>query len=186
MHRTGSTGLLKSAGAAQSPPVVAKRGRPLGATSWWRNLEGITAHHANVLLELWLAEAPVFEVRVLLSSLAGSRQHQDVITECWGARNDERRYTVPPKIKRKLCSLAVAHVVELRRDDILRQRAQEAKRALRKQGWTDMQIEEILSRTGSEPTDLVEPGVNRVLKIVNRRAPPATLRRKAPDRILRK
>jgi hypothetical protein len=63
---------------------MAKRGRPRGATSWWRNSNRVAAHHAQVLMELWLAGLPVLGVR-------GN--------------------TVPPKIKRKLCRLAVHAVV---------------------------------------------------------------------------
>ena len=50
---------------------MAKRGRPSGVTSWWRNPNNIAAHHAQALMELWLAGAPVVEIRVMLSSLAG-------------------------------------------------------------------------------------------------------------------
>src|SRR5262249_12948889 len=98
---------------------MAKLGRPPGSTSWWRNLSNFAAHHAQVLMELWLGGAPLSEIRVMLSSLAGSPEQQALIKECWSKRGDERRYTVPPKIKRRLCQLAVAHVVELRRDRIL-------------------------------------------------------------------
>jgi hypothetical protein len=185
MHGTSSMERIIPAGDTQLSRVGPTRGRPRGTTSWWRNLESIAAHHANVLLELWLADAPVFAIRAMLSSLDGSAQHQATITECWGGRNDERRYTVPPKIKRKLCGLAVAHVLELRRNEISRKRAQHAERALRIQGFTDIQIAGILHRTEPEPTDLAEPSVKKVLEIVNRRAPPNTLRRRAADRILR-
>jgi hypothetical protein len=158
MHDPGSTEVIIDVDGAQICPAAAKRGRPCGATSWWRNLDNIAAHHANVLLELWLAGAP-----------------------------SERRYTVPPKIKRKLCSLAVAHVVELRRDEILRQRAHDGATALRTQGYGDMQIAEIMRRDEPQPIDFEAPDVKKVLKIVNWRAPPAvTLRRKAADRILRR
>jgi hypothetical protein len=146
----------------------------------------IAAHHANVLLELWLAGAPVLEIRYLLLSLAGSPEHQATIEECWRRRANERRYTVPQKIKRRLCRLAVAHVVELRRPVILRKRARAAERKLRMQGWTDPQIAEILCRKASERVDIEMPNLKKVLEIVNRRAPATTLRRKAARRILRK
>jgi hypothetical protein len=125
---------------------MTKRGRPPGATSRWRNPNNYAAHHAQGLIELWLAGAPVLEIRVMLLSLAGSPEHQGLIEECWSQRGNERRYTVPPKIKRKLCRLAVAHVVELHCDAIRRRRARAAKTALRIQGWTDTQIAEILRR----------------------------------------
>ena len=160
-------------------------GRPLGATSWSRNLANVAAHHANVLLELWLAGAPVPEVRVLLFSLADNPGYQALIEDCWRARSDERRYTVPPKIKRKLCKLANAHVTELRRQMILHQ-CKAIERDLQRQGYSDAQIQEIMSRRVPEPPHVDPPHIGKVLEIVNRRAPPVTLRRKAHDRILRR
>jgi hypothetical protein len=80
---------------------MARRGRPHGSTSWGRKLVNVAGHHAQVLLELWLARASVLKVRVLLLSLAGNPEHQACIEPCWRARDDARRYTVPPKIKRK-------------------------------------------------------------------------------------
>jgi hypothetical protein len=133
----------KSSVSLAAVNLAPKRGRPAGATSWWRNLENVGAHHANVLLELWLAGAQVLEIRVMLSSLASSPKHQAMIEDCWRVRGNERRHTVPPRIKRSLCQLAVAHVVELRLDAILRQGAQAAVRKLRLEGWTDTQIAEI-------------------------------------------
>jgi hypothetical protein len=166
---------------------MTKRGRPPGATSWWRNPNNFAAHHAKVLMEVWLAGAPVCQIRIMLSSLAGSAKQQALIEECWSKRGNERRYTVPPKIKRKLCRLAIAHAVELRRDRILRQRAQAAHAAFRRQGWTDTQITEILRRSPTEQhVDFEAPDLDKVLEIVNRRAPATTLRRKAAARKLRK
>jgi hypothetical protein len=161
-------------------------GRPLGATSWWRNLANVAANHANVLLELWLADAPVLQVRVLLLSLADNPEHQALIEECWRAQGGGRRHTVPPKIKRKLCRLAVAHVAELRRQMILHQCLRATERNLRRQGYSDAQIDEIMSRRVPERPHVDPPDIEKVLEIVNRHAPPVTLRRKAHDRILRK
>jgi len=104
---------------------MAKRGRPSGVTSWWRNPNNIAAHHAQVLMELWLAGAPLVEIRVMLSSLAGRPEYQALIDECWSMIENERRFTVPPKIKRKFCRLAVAHVMELHRDAVQRRRAKQ-------------------------------------------------------------
>ena len=165
---------------------MAKRGRPTGATSWQRNPNRRAAHHAQVLMEAWLADAPVLEIRVMLSSLAGNPEAQALIEECWSKRGNDRRYTVPPQIKRKLCRLAVAHVVELRRDAIQRRRAGAAETALRTQGWTETQIAEILNRRAPERIDFEAPDLEKVLEIVNWRAPATTLRRKATSRKLRK
>lgn len=131
-------------------------GRPLGSTRWSRNLANVAAHHANVLLELWLAGAPV------------------------------RTYTVPPAIKRHLCQLAIAHVTETRREMILHQCRPAAQRDLRRHGYSDVQINEIMSRDVPERPHVDPPDIEKVLEIVNRRAPRVTLRRKAHDRILRR
>ena len=165
---------------------MAKRGRPTGATSWQRNPNHIAAHHAKVLMEVWLAGAPVLEIRGMLSSLAGNPEAQALIEECWSKLGNDRRYTVPPQIKRKLCRLAVAHVVELRRDAIQRRRARAAETALRTQGWTETQIAEILNRRAPERIDFEAPDLEKVLEMVNWRAPAITLRRKAASRKLRK
>jgi hypothetical protein len=164
-------------------PTRARAGRPLGATSWWRNLANVAAHHAKVLLELWLAGAPTLEVRVLLFSLADNPEHQALIEDCWRARGRQRRHTVPPKIKRKLCQLANAHVTELRRQTILHQCNQKIERDLQRQGYSDGQIAEIMSRRVPETPHVEPPDIKKVLEIVNRRAPPDTLRRKAKDRV---
>jgi hypothetical protein len=165
--------------------TMAKRGRPPGATTRRRNPNNFAAHHAQTLMELWLAGAPVLEIRAMLSSLAGNPGHQALIRECWSQRGNVRRYTVPPKIKRRLCRLAIAHMVELQHDRILRQRAQGAHAALRRQGWTDTQITEILRRRSPANIDFETPDLDKVLEIVNRRAPMTTLRRKAASRKLR-
>jgi hypothetical protein len=119
-------------------------------------------------MEAWLADAPVLEIRVMLSSLAGNPEAQALIEECWSKRGNDRRYTVPPQIKQKLCRLAVAHVVELRRDAIQRRRARAAETALRTQGWTETQIAEILNRRAPERIDVEAPDLEKVLEIVNR------------------
>jgi len=163
----------------------AKRGRPRGSMSWSRNLATVAAHHAGVLMELWLAEAPVIEIRYMLMSLAGSAEHQALIEECWRPRERERRYTVPPKIKRKLCRLAIAHVMNIRHHNILRRRRKAEETRLRTQGWSDSQIAEIISRSAPERINLEPPDLRKVLGIVNRRAPATTLRRKAAARKVR-
>ena len=163
----------------------ARADRPRGVTTWWRNPNNIAAHHAQVLIELWLAGAPVLEIRVMLSSLAGSPEYQALIDECWNKLENKRRYTVPPKIKRKLCRLAVAHVTELRRDAIQRRHARASERALAIQGFSRAATAEILGRR-TVKLSLEVPDLKKVLAIVNRRAPPGTLRRKAANRKLRR
>jgi len=160
-------------------------GRPPGSTSRWRNLANVAAQHANVLLELWLADASILEFQPLLRLLADNPGHQALIEECWRARGGARRYTVPPKIKRKLCRLAVAHAVELRRQTILYQRNRASEKDLQRQGYGDAQIADIMSRAPERP-QVDPPDIEQVLELVGRHAPRDTLRRKAHDRILRK
>ena len=122
----------------------------------------------------------------MLSSLAGSPECQALIDECWSKVENERRYTVPPKIKRKLCRLAVAHVMELRRDAIQRRHARASERALAIQGFSRAATAEILRRRTVKQVSVEAPDLKKVLEIVNWRAPPGTLRRKAAKRKLRK
>jgi len=161
-------------------------GRPLGATSWWRNPANVATHHANVLLDLWLAGAPLLEVRVLLFSLVGNPEYQTLIEDCWRAPPSERRYTVPPKITRKLCTLANAHVTEMRCQTIMHRCVRAKKRDLRRQGYSDVQIAEIISRHVPERPHVEPADIEKILELVKRHAPPVTLRRKARDRILRR
>jgi hypothetical protein len=142
---------------------MAKRGRPSGVTSWWRNPNNIAAHHAQALMELWLAGAPVVEIRVMLSSLAGRPEYQALIDECWSIIENERRFTVPPKIKRKFCRLAVAHVMELHRDAVQRRQARAAERRLAIQGFSHAATAEILRRTTVMPVSIEALNLERVL-----------------------
>jgi hypothetical protein len=129
---------------------VAKRGRPPGSTRL-----NLAVHHANGLIEAWLAGSAKFAV--MLSSLAGSPKYQALIKECWSKRGSNPRTTTPKAIKVALCRLAIAHVMELRLDTIERQRTKAAKTAL-------------LIKT---------PDLEKVLAGVNRKAPEGvSLRRK--------
>jgi hypothetical protein len=161
-----------------------RRGRPRGALSWAQNPVNLAAHHATVLMELWLAGASVIGARIMLSSLAGYPKYQVLIEECWRGRGNERLFTVPVKIKKKLCRLAIAHVMELRRAAALLQREQTEAARLRMQGYSDAQIAEILSRARREaaPPQVETSEVDRAVAVVNRRAPGLTLRRKAAER----
>jgi len=62
---------MRNRSGRRGSPTRARAGRPLGATSWSRNLANVAAHHAKVLLELWLAEVPVL-VQVLFRQLPHS------------------------------------------------------------------------------------------------------------------
>jgi hypothetical protein len=139
-------------------------------------------------MELWLAEAPMIEVIKLFS---WSPEHQAIIEECWSKRGHERRYTVPRAIKRKLCELAIVHVMEVQRQaevaqiEASQQRARSASEAeLRKQGWTDEKIADWFQKISERARKrtkkgFTKPSVDKVFEIVTRRAPGVTLRRKA-------
>jgi hypothetical protein len=141
-------------------------------------------------MELWLADAPVVEVAKLFS---WSPEHQAIIKKCWSMRGCERRYTVPKTVKRKLCELAIAYVMEVHRQaEVARpeieaslQRSKSAAEAeLRSRGWTNAQIgawsKKLSERTRRRSKKkFKEPNVDQVFGIVTRRAPAVTLRRKA-------
>ncbi len=81
-------------------------GRPLSATSWWRNSNNIAAHHAAILMEMWLAGVPIEAIKVLLQPLVNQAQFAGLIDICWSKQPTSRRYTVPKRVKRNLCALA--------------------------------------------------------------------------------
>src|SRR4029450_1301699 len=107
----------------------------------------------------------------------------------------ERERTVPPRIKRGLCRLAIAHVVELHRqaqaaapeiERSLRSAKDKAEAELRRQGWTDERIAHFkrlqIARERRAHREFEVPDLTAVLAAVNRRAPERTLRRKASER----
>ena len=130
---------------------MAKRGRPTGATSWQRNPNraGTSRSSADGGVA---SRAPVLEIRIMLSSLAGNPEAQALIEECWSKRGNDRRYTVPPRSSETL-SAGSGACGELRRDAIQRRRARAAETALWTQGWTETQIAEILNRRAPERID---------------------------------
>ena len=130
---------------------MAKRGRPIGARSRSWSANRRRAHFANVLMEVWLADIRVRGVRLLLRPLAENSEMLTLITECWRKRGNERRYTVPPDIKRKLCKLAVAHETALQRNMIQQIRSTAAEQQLRAAGLSDAQVAVRLSRLAREP-----------------------------------
>jgi len=112
----------------------------------------------------------------------------------------ERERTVPPRIKRVLCRLAIAHVVELHRqaqaaapeiERSLRSAKHKAEAELRRRGWTDERIAAHfkrlqIARERRAHREFEVPDLTAVLAAVNRRAPERTLRRKASERKRRK
>jgi hypothetical protein len=137
-------------------------------------------------MEAWLAEVPVHQIRVMLPSLASKPEYQFLIDECWSKLGRQRRFTVPLRIKRDLCRVAIAHVIDLRRDAVERRRAQALERMLTVQGFSRAATDEILALRTVRPVSVAAPDLEKVLTIVNRRAPPGTLRRKAKKRKLRR
>jgi len=147
-----------------------------------------------VLLELWLAGVPIQigpEYNLLPSLMTTDRRL---------VQPKERERTVPPSIKRVLCRLAIAHVVELHRqaqaaapeiERSLRSAKDKAEAELRRQGWTDERIAAHfkrlqIARERRAHREFEVPDLTAVLAAVNRRAPERTLRRKASERKRRK
>ena len=91
-------------------------GRPAGATSWTNNPVNMAAHYTAVLIECWLADTPMLEIRGLMGLIGWDGEsllQSFLIEDCWRKREKNRRPTVPIPVKRKLCALAIAHVVKL-------------------------------------------------------------------------
>ena len=147
-----------------------------------------------MLLELWLAGVPIQigpEYNLLPSLMTTDRRL---------VQPKERERTVPPRIKRVLCRLAIAHVVELHRqaqaaapeiERSLRSAKDKAEAELRRQGWTDERIAAHfkrlqIARERRAHREFEVPDLTAVLAAVNRRAPERTLRRKASERKRRK
>jgi hypothetical protein len=147
-----------------------------------------------VLLELWLAGVPIQigpEYNLLPSLMTTDRRL---------VQPKERKRTVPWRIKRVLCRLAIAHVVELHRqaqaaapeiERSLRSAKDKAEAELRRQGWTDERIAAHfkrlqIARERRAHREFEVPDLTAVLAAVNRRAPERTLRRKASERKRRK
>jgi hypothetical protein len=183
--------------------VLAKRGRgrPKGTTSVWRNAANVAAHHASGLFELWLAGVSVREAGAFLGLPTGHTRK--LLFECWGERGKGPQHQVPLEVKQKLCELAIAHVVELRRqtqdakreiEAILQRCAQAAEAKLKAQGWTDEQVAARFNSAAHKRVakDFKTPNVKQVLAILARNAPPGTLRHRkkavasdSPEKALR-
>lgn len=164
---------------------MAKRGRPTGALSSHTNPVNRAASFARTHMELWLAG---------VSSIGHASD--------WLTPPTKRVYTVPQRVKRVFCELGIAHVVEVEQQtqankgDIrvkMRQARAKAEAELRSQGWTDKQIAEWFAvwaerqrRRKRRVQPFKEPTLKQVLAVVNRRASPITLRRKASARTARK
>jgi hypothetical protein len=179
---------------------VAKRGRPLGTggpTHWSRNAANVAAQYASVLIELWLADAPVIQVQALLRPLSEHPEHRTTIEECWKRRGTERRHTVPKAIKRNLCQLAIAYATERQQqrqaakaqiEASLQRSVSAAEAELHDRGWTDRDIGAWLNKLSERARkrgkkDFRTPNVDKVFEIVTRHAPAGTLRRKAGGQV---
>jgi hypothetical protein len=172
---------------------VAKPGRPCGTggpTHWWRNPANVAAHYASFLVELWLADTSMIVVTNLCS---WSPEHQAIIEECWSKRGDERRYAVPKAIKLKLCELAIAYDMALRRQEedgrpqiqaSLQRSKSAAEAELLSRGWSNEEITAWFKKLSERARkrskkEYKKPSIEKVFEIVTRRAPARTLRRKA-------
>jgi hypothetical protein len=177
--------------------ALAKRGRPKGTTSVWRNAANVAAHHTSVLYELWLTgTSAIGQAGALLGYPKRGTAEYKLMLDCWLARGNGPRHKMPLEIKQKLCELAIAHVVELQRqtqdakpeiEAILQRCAQAAEAKLKAQGWTDEQVAAWFNSAAPkrDAKDFKTPNVKQVLGIVARHAPPGTLRYRkkavAPD-----
>jgi hypothetical protein len=192
-------------------------GRPRGASSRSRSPARIAADHLNALIEIWLAGAlrprerssdeTYSTLDQLVTAVLRARQelgllkpeHQALIEECWRERGSERRFTVPVKIKRKLCRLAIAYVVEMHQrtqaaapqiEDSLQRARGAAEQELKRRGWSDAQIAAWFKKTlraqRRSAKQFKAPDIDQVVAISDRRAPAVTLRRKADCRKLHK
>jgi hypothetical protein len=171
--------------------------RRRGALSWAHNPVNVAAHHAKVLMEVWLAGQPIQigpEHDVLPSLITADRwllQPKDLEQP-----KKRERKVVPWRIKRVLCRLAIARVVRLHQqtqaaaleiEDSLQRGRDRAEAELRRRGWTDGQIATHFkklrtARKRRVQREFREPDFGAVLAVVNRKAPARTLRRKAGER----
>ena len=170
---------------------MAKLGRPKGTrgTTWvWRNPANVAAHHTSVLFELWLARISVEEAGAFLGLPTGHAEFK-LLIECWGERGNGQRHDVPPEIRKNLCKLAIAHVMERQRQAqdakpeiraIFRRAAQAAEAKLKAEGWSDEQVaawfNSIALKGKHSAKRFKTSSVEQVLGILARRAPPGTLR----------
>lgn len=165
------------------------RGRPRGAVSWWRNPDNIAAHYAKSLMEMWLAGAPVETIKVLLRPIVDQTQFASLIDTCWSRPPMERRYTVPKRVTRDLCKVAIAHVEALHlaqeetlSTDYFRVLKSGIEANIKDSGLTEARINAASRRADAAHKDWRRPNLEKVIEIVGRRTPNVTLRRKARAR----
>jgi hypothetical protein len=165
-------------------------GRPRGALSWAKNSVNFAADYANALIECWLGGVPI---QIGDHQLIPASRFP--VQAPRGQPRKERR-TVPWRIKRVLCRLAIARVrriyqqIQAAAPEIeasLRRGEAKAEAELRRRGWTDERIAAHFKRLQVARKRRVqrgfrEPDLGAVLAAVNRRAPDRTLRRKAGER----
>jgi hypothetical protein len=165
-----------------------------------RNPANVAALYTNALIETWLADVLLMALALLHPLLEREPEHKTLLVECFRARSDELRHTVPVKIKRKLCRLAIAYMVELHLqqqaakqqiEDSWRRSGDAGELELRRRGWTDQRIAAWIEKLQAAAQrrsvkDFKVPDVNKVMAVVDRKAPAATLRRKAARRKLRR
>jgi hypothetical protein len=167
---------------------MGKAGRPRGSRSWPLNPDNIAAHHAEILLEFWLSGAPIEAASLRLGPALKLPDVCRLLRQCWTQQPINRRFTVPPRVKRDLCKVAVAFV------EVLHQAQERALNSERYKAWLEVaagvqiaaQADDVpirsLYRRRRSRKDWKKPELSRVLQIVNRRSPAITLRRKAKMR----
>jgi hypothetical protein len=137
-----------------------RSGRPNGRTSWWRNPVALAGHDLNGLIEHWLAGAPIR------------------IGDGWLEGPNERRSTVPPKIKRVLAIMAIEQVMEAHADAAAQDSAADVVCSVAlKLGVPVHVIRAQQLRDARGHPKFKRPNVKDVLAWSRRHAPSVTLRR---------
>jgi hypothetical protein len=85
--------------------VKGRSGRPPGSRRW--NPTALAGHHLQVLIELWLAGAPIKATEIWMADAPIK------LADRYLAPPAKSRHTVPPRIKRALAEMAIRHVQDV-------------------------------------------------------------------------
>jgi hypothetical protein len=82
--------------------VKGRSGRPPGSRRW--NPTALAGHHLQVLIELWLAGAPIKATEIWMADAPIK------LADRYLAPPAKSRHTVPPRIKRALAEMAAPYI----------------------------------------------------------------------------